>query len=64
MGNLDDGLVDVTDLFVRLCLEAGVPYHGEQMLIPRDKWERWQYGLLREYLAEAEDDDSQDNQEN
>lgn len=47
---MDDTMIDISPLLVRMCAEAGIQYDGEQMLVTKDKWQRWQAGLLREYL--------------
>lgn len=56
----DTEMIDVTDLFKRLCAESNIRYDGEKMIVPKDTWERWQYGLLREYLEADNDDEPND----
>lgn len=62
MAEIDSGMIDLTELFKRLCLESNIRYDGETMIVPRAQWERWQAGLLREYL-EDDTEDTNANQE-
>jgi hypothetical protein len=49
-------LIDLTELYERLCAEEGFRPHGERLVLPRAKWELWQATLLKEYLTDAAHD--------
>lgn len=58
----DTDLIDLTELYERLCAEEGFRPHGERLVLPRAKWELWQATLLKEYLTDDTTHDSENSE--